>query len=578
MTSALRRDSFQTSTDTISIKSVDTRSAVDLANWWPIEKALRGMAEAGFAYHATKDKWYLSEAQARLRRYGEPLVANSCKLDPTQARLVVWFAALAYDMTKDGLTTEDRNIVFALAKTCAQASLLAEVDALKKDPTNGTAFNTLGKFIGAATLLAGDLPEARQWLNSALPTYLTAINPYGGSKGIDGGYGNGTSYALWDTGDSLIAWDAVERILGLRMYSHPWIANFHRYVAYTLPPGSPAGLFGDGAEEKRTELWARLGKAVMSRNQTPLALWWAGQMKGEDTARLDVLLSPRTPTTSAAWPSTELHGQAFPAIGWAAMHSSLNDTNRASVYFKSSPLGSYNHSHADQNSLVIHKAGQQVLTTSGVYDAYGSPHWVNWYKTTAAHNAITFDGGKGQPLGPLNRGLITASGAIKRFERGPNWYITSGDATAAYAPSLSTAQRTVVFVGGRYVFVLDSLAASTAKKFELNFHTMGQPGSQNSGIVIAGSSCLKTYSNTNIVPTTNKVIAPAPQGIIWDPNWVTRYGATEATTNFAAVTVIDLDCTSQSTVKPTFSAGMWTIKTPSNTVYFTETTHNVSVK
>ena len=40
------------------------------------------------------------------------------------------------------------------------------------------------------------------------------------------------------------------------------------------------------------------------------------------------------------------------------MHSSLSDPNRLSIFFKSSPYGSYNHSHADQNSFVIHHRGR----------------------------------------------------------------------------------------------------------------------------------------------------------------------------------------------------------------------------
>jgi len=138
------------------------------------------------------------------------------------------------------------------------------------------------------------------------------------------------------------------------------------------------------------------------------------------------------------------------------MHSDLADPKRASVYFKSSPYGSYNHSHADQNSFVIDYKGERLAIDSGYYDDYGTPHWREWYKQTRAANAITFDGGQGQGIDGRQY-----SGKITRFESDDKHAIAVGDAEKAYGGALTKAERTIAFERPNVVVVRDSVASRT---------------------------------------------------------------------------------------------------------------------
>ena len=58
------------------------------------------------------------------------------------------------------------------------------------------------------------------------------------------------------------------------------------------------------------------------------------------------------------------------------------------LQFKSSRFGSFNHSHADQNSFILSAFGRPLLIDSGYYPWYGSPHDVGWTRQTIAHNAL----------------------------------------------------------------------------------------------------------------------------------------------------------------------------------------------
>ena len=153
------------------------------------------------------------------------------------------------------------------------------------------------------------------------------------------------------------------------------------------------------------------------------------------------------------------------------MHSSLTDRLRTSVYFKSSPFGSVNHSHADQNSFVMYSKGKVLAMDSGSYDYYNSPHWRGWYKQTRAHNAITFDGGVGQGVGPTGLGERSSSGQLTKFMQYPLFDITSADAVPAYRGALTQAQRTLVFIRPSTLVTVDQLDSVTARRYEYNLHT-----------------------------------------------------------------------------------------------------------
>src|SRR5262249_45653238 len=120
---------------------------------------------------------------------------------------------------------------------------------------------------------------------------------------------------------------------------------------------TPSGLFGDGLELPLKEVWARVGKAYTAFAPSPLGEWYATHLRGEDNERLELLLAPAFDKQREQPPAGTPNGAAFPSIGWAAMHSDLSDPARTSVYFKSSPYGSFNHSHADQNSFVVNDKG-----------------------------------------------------------------------------------------------------------------------------------------------------------------------------------------------------------------------------
>ena len=468
LSGTLHRTSLATVNTSFSAAAKSVGNLSGLNDWFKQERVLEGMAESAVGWYMTRDPWYLEEMRVRMASFSSQILDSACFAELSQTRAYAYFFALAYDFSYPALSTSERELVRNIVKVCARTSLPIALAKVAANPRDGIAFHSLGKFISALAIVLGELPEARTLLEPALQSYLAHLSPWGGD---DGGYGNGSSYVLWDAGSSLLTWDLIERVLGIPVYQKTWVAKLPRFVAYTLPPGTPAGVFGDGAEVARNEEWARFGKAIMSRYETPLARWYEKQLFGEDIARLDILLSPRHSGSSGLWPDGEADSGSFANVGWAALHSSLPDRSRVSVYFKSSPYGSLNHSHADQNSFLLYAHGKVLAMDSGYYDSYNSPHWRNWYKQTKAHNAITFDGGKGQSLGADGLGNAQFSGKITHFVTSPDYDVVTGDASAAYGGQLSMAKRTLVFVRPATLVVIDQLQSPTPRQWEWNLHT-----------------------------------------------------------------------------------------------------------
>jgi hypothetical protein len=399
--------------------------------------------------------------------------AASFKAHDQAGRSVAWTLSLAYDWLYPEFSEAERaRLVVAISDRLDEILGkgpygLDDGRKLDANPYNSHGAVALARVSAICTVMAGASPQFDACFRNTVPRYLKRPVPWGGD---DGGYGNGTNYGQWDVANThFLVWDVLRESIGVDLTMTPWARGYGKFMTYFLPPGTPTGLFGDGAEKNWWGVWATQARAYAARVPSPLADWYARQQFGENETSLSVLLAPyrdwsKTPPHIPAATPNAIH---LPSIGWVAMHSSLADRGRNSVYFKSSPYGSFNHSHADQNSFVINSRGQALAIDSGYYDYYGSPHWKGWYKQTKAHNAVTFDGGQGQL-----HDTMAAKGTITKFRHGQDVDVVTGDATAAYGGALKRAVRTLVFLRPDTLLVYDSLASGEPRTWEWNIHAL----------------------------------------------------------------------------------------------------------
>ncbi|GGY58259.1 oligo alginate lyase [Pseudoduganella albidiflava] len=336
---------------------------------------------------------------------------------------------------------------------------------LDQFPFDSHGANNLGFLALVASLMLNEFPEAAVWFDFSTRAYIHSVYAW---SGPEGGYSQGTYYGGAAIDGAVRIWDPLTQLTGVNLFEKPWAKGFTKFFVHFVPPGQQTHLFGDGHEAKP---YAPMLKALASRVASSEARWYYNNLTAAE-AQLTLLNAPYPlPVMRYTGPvNAPPNGAVYPSIGWAAMHSDLWNPVRTSLYFKSSPYGAYTHSHADQNGIVLMRNNKLLLSETGWYDYYGSPMWSSWYRATKAHNAITFDGGVGQPTtgNTLN---LRRKGKITAFSNTATLDYVEGDATAAYDGLLTGATRKVWYMRGKdQVVVLDKLSSLTARSFEWNFH------------------------------------------------------------------------------------------------------------
>ncbi|HUQ27811.1 MAG TPA: DUF4962 domain-containing protein [Usitatibacter sp.] len=505
-----------------------------------ISEQKRTLASA-LAWAGTRDRRHGEDAARRLMAQVAWSTTGpiSYKNNDTANRTVAWTLALGYDWTYEYLSAQQKLAIAAAIRARTQPmfeDIMKRITVYPYDSHGNITLNTVAA-IGA--LMAGDIPEADNWVREAIPAAVTWTSPWGWQ---DGGFGNGTAQGFWDTGQNLTAWYVLRNAAGVDLSKKEWVRNHARFLAYFTPPGAPSGAFGDGLEMALPEVWSRVGKGLAAFAPSPLARWYARSQNQEDPARLELLLAPHLDFSSARFPQDAPDSMAFPSIGWAAMHSSLSDPNRISIFFKSSPYGSYNHSHADQNSFVIHHRGRRLAIASGYYDDYGTPHWHQWYKQTRAANAITFDGGQGQGVNDK-----AFSGDLTRFESGDGFAYAIGHAERAYDGKLTKAERAIVYLRPDTIVVRDVLAATSPHTWEWNIHAVNRMTAvaPNRVAIHNGPAqmCVEMVSGPEVAFAQNDQFTAKPSSGAnqWHGTFATTAKSNAA--EFVAIMRIGSDCT-----------------------------------
>jgi hypothetical protein len=513
-----------------------------------INEATRQMEAAALMWRLKGESVYLTEA---LRRGDELAALNpagpTSYVNQDQAtRQIAWGLAKTIDLLAGSLdaTRKARWLGSIKARTTEMYNNLAgDNGRLDQYPFDSHGNTSLVFLVLISTLTLGDIPEAQTWFDFSFRAYALSPNPWGGPEG---GYANGTAYAEYAAGYLLALWDPLTHASGVNFFGKPWTLGFLDFAMEFIPPGARTHAFGDAGETKPDP---RVFRAFASRMWSPRAAWYVKNTTGMEDAMSLLQAQYPLPVTDTKVYQAPSDSAYYPTVGWVAMHSNLASSSRISTFFKSSPYGSFNHSHGDQNGLLLSSAGQPLLVKAGWYDWYGSPYWTDWYHQTRSQNAITFDGGKGQMVTGY-REQLQRNGKITAFTAQPSYDYAEGDATPSYGGQLAMAKRQVWHLrdAGNAILVRDRLSSTLARTYEWNMHTpaiMSIENGQNVKVVAGTQSLCVRSLNTNA--TFAKWIGPGAK-----TNVVEDHGAfyLKAEANAAAeyLVLLDVGCK-----KPTVS-------------------------
>ncbi len=436
---------------------------------------------------------------------------------------------LVYDQLRANLTPDERKIILAHFKERGDRTVAwikrAKVEKIQRNSLDVDAESHPVRFMAmvgtSALALWDDLPETHEWWRFAYVFYRDQFSPWGGD---DGGWAEGNAY--WrGTFEHAEFQDTLLAIGDPLAYSSPFWKNSPYFALYNVQPylhtifgdTSNAGHFNlDPVVADYMEHVARVeqngyfltySKLCTEKRPRPIDKGLAGLDRQYPTACeflvRDFIASARPLPTPR--PLSELPPyRFFRDVGWVSLHSALGrPDDDIQITFKSSPYGSFSHSHADQNAFILNAYGESLAIDSAYREYHRSPFHREWTWQTKSKNDLLIDG-----IGQKSQDK-KATGKITRLDVKDRYVWTTGDATVAYQSlqpkgRVQCVTRDLVFVDQRYVVLRDRVVLTTPGTLSWLLHAeknLSWNGTNNSAFIRGDKAAL-----------TAQLIAP---GVAW---------------------------------------------------------------
>ncbi|WP_373999139.1 heparinase II/III family protein [Bdellovibrio bacteriovorus] len=378
-----------------------------------------------------------------------------------------------------------------------------------------------------------------------MPFAFALIHPWGGS---DGGWANSGAYGEWFMNENFQFFDALRDVTETNAYRSQQMQNYAHHRLYTVPGGNIGAQFGDGTLPSSGAI-SYYAYWLATRIPSEISAYFAYKMplNGKHEALSRSLLSPEAEVPLVPAPSLASTSAVFFSTGEVSMLSDVLDDQRTNIQFRSSPFGSFNHGHADQNNFIIADKNKPLLINSGFYDYHLSEHAKAWYRLSKAKNVVTYDDGIGQRA--VGEGLPTdysAKGKIIGYFDGGNFTIATGDASEAYdRNTVIRAYRTLVYVKDNIILVHDDLLAKQPVRWEWNFHSLNRPAILKDGVQVVNEPaklCLRQIAGDmfeNYESTTGFPVNPATT---FTNQYHSRWKKAVPTLSHHGVIMIDIGC------------------------------------
>lgn len=461
-----------------------------------------------FAYIVGRDKQAGEFAKKQLLEMAswDPSNTISYASDSSAFRTTLLNMAVAFDWCYDLLNEgEKTKIINAIRERLIiyedpKDGLQDTVSMINYTPNISHGANGLmNYFLPACVIMINEIPEAEEFVRHYLPLYVNIAPIYSNE---DGNWGVGVRYWSYVYHENIFPY-TLKELTGIDLYDKAWFKNGELMSLYLMSSSwvCEFGEGGNGSKVDGNHYVALCHMLAYTRSET---LKWKMDTFGLTPAsRSDFyIFGPIMEGVESKAPYSYPRSHVFTDTGVAALHSDLiNDTDKISLYFRSSPWGSYGHNHPDQNSFHIHAYGERLAIDSGYYDSFLSAFDKGYTKKSYAHNTVTFDGGQGQPYQAGN-----ADGKILNFLNHPDFDLVTGEAAESYNhtnngedefSNIEKFKRHIIYLRPDTYVVVDDLKAGDNKEVQFEWWLNAEDGlslyeSRTGAEVIRGNAALDT--------------------------------------------------------------------------------------
>ena len=405
--------------------------------------------------------------------------------------------AVAYDAVYNILNEKERKEIAEGVWRLAAEPLLGDwlLDGSRIHSLNSMGHNWWASCVGMGGLLAlaisNELPEAAEAARmavDALPEWFAfegdeiQNKPRTFDRG--GGMYESINYASFGLTEALLlrmAWlnshpgEKLSEINQMKL-----LPAFFSHVAYPREGMLYSINFGDSHKNVTGESSMALAYAMGVKD--PVTLWYISLLEPNQHREgfplnypmgllylPDIKDAPKLPglPTSCIWKD----------FGWATMRDSW-EKNATLLAVKSGMT--WNHSHADANSLILFHKGTDIIKDAGNC-SYGKSEYRNYFFQSDAHNVVKFNG-EGQPRAQQYHGSPLEGKVCNLLDVGNVKYVMA-DGTGPMSRWLSRNQRHFLWIDD-VIYVLDDLEAHEPGKFEWVWHPGGEVKKTGGDLVI----------------------------------------------------------------------------------------------
>lgn len=499
---------------------------------------VRNMQYLALAYQLTGDRKYADKITAMLLEVAKtPSWADAEMMQRTPAwRSELQMAhksfelAVAYDAVYNDLTPAQRKEIARGLWRLAGEPLLGDWIL---EPTRIHSFNSMGhnwwsSCVGMGALLAlsisNEVPEAAEAAKKAvdlLPEWFAFagddIQRKPATFDRDGGMYESINYASYGISEALLlrlAW--LNSHPGAKL---PEIEQMPKLPAFFAEVSYPrSGIlynlnFGDSHKNVTGERSLYLAYAMGTED--PVTLWYGNQVQqGQHREGFpynqpmgllytpDLDKAPATPglPTSRLWED----------FGWATMRDSW-DKDATMLAVKSGMT--WNHSHADANSLILFHKGEDIIKDAGNC-SYGKPEYRNYFFQSDAHNVVKFNG-EGQPRAQQYHGSPLPGSVSNLLDAGNVKYVMA-NGTGPMSRWLERNFRHFLWIGD-VIYVIDDIKSHEPGKYEWLWHPGGEVKKRGGDLEIT-----KGEASVVLRPLYPEPLAPSnyvhdyPRMMYWD--------------------------------------------------------------
>ena len=456
---------------------------------------VRKLEYPALAYQMTGDKKYSDKIRevlgktAKVKSWGdaEMLARTPAWRSELQMAHRAFQLAVAYDAVYADMTPSERKEIARGLYNLAVEPLLGD---WLNEPTRIHSLNSMGhnwwtSCVGMGALLGlaigNEVPEAAAGAEAAveaLPEWFDfagdVIQRKPKTFDRDGGMYESINYASFGTAEALLlrmAW--LNSHPGARLEDIPQmgkLASFFNHVAYPRTGMLYSINFGDSHKNVTGESSMLLAYAMGEESDD--VLWYLDQLEPGQHREgfplhfpMGFLYTPRGKKAPEVPNLPKSH--LWTDFGWATMRDSW-EPDATMLAVKSG--ATWNHSHADANSLILFHKGEDIIKDAGNC-SYGKPEYRKYFFQSEAHNVVRFDG-QGQPTFQQYHGTMLP-GSVSGLVDGGNIKYVLADGTGPMSHLLNRNFRHFLWIDD-VIYVIDDLGSHKPGHFEWLWHPGGE--------------------------------------------------------------------------------------------------------